>query len=186
MYLAFETALKAGVKVIQLREKDLPARELLDMAKWMRDLTREYRAHLVVNDRVDIAIAVEADGVHLGRQGIPVSAVRKITGEKLCVGVSTHSFTEAIDAEKDGADFITLGPVYKTPSKLRFGDPVGREVLREAKSRISIPVLAIGGIKQGNVKEVADTGADGIALISAILTSENIKETTEDFLRLLK
>jgi thiamine-phosphate pyrophosphorylase len=186
MYLEIETVLEAGVKVIQLREKDLPAMELLDMARWMRDLTTEYHAHLFINDRVDIALAVEADGVQLGRQSMPVSTVRKIAGDRLCIGVSTHSIDEALDAEKDGADFITLGPVYKTPSKLKFGNPIGRGVLKEAKSRVSIPVLAIGGIKQDKVKEVMNTGADGIALISAILTSENIKETTEEFLRLLK
>ena len=186
MYLEIETVLEAGVRVVQLREKDLPARELFDMARWMRDLTREYHAHLFINDRVDIALAVEADGVHLGRQSMPVDAVRKIAGDRLCIGVSTHTMAEALDAEKDGADFITLGPVYKTPSKLNFGNPIGIEVLREVKSRISIPVLAIGGMKQDKVKEVMDAGADGIALISAILTSENIKETTEEFLRLLK
>lgn len=186
MYLEIETVLEAGVRVVQLREKDLPVRELFDMARWMRDLTREYHAHLFINDRVDIALAVEADGVHLGRQSMPVYAVRKIAGNRLCLGVSTHTMDEALDAEKDGADFITLGPVYKTPSKLNFGNPIGIEVLREVKSRISIPVLAIGGMKQDKVKEVMDAGADGIALISAILTSENIKETTEEFLRLLK
>jgi thiamine-phosphate pyrophosphorylase len=186
LYLEIETVLEAGVKVLQLREKDLPARELLDMARWMRDLTREFNAQLFINDRVDIALAVEADGVHLGRQSMPVYAVRKIACDRLCIGVSTHTVDEALDAEKDGADFITLGPIYKTPSKLKFGNPIGIEILREVKSRISIPVLAIGGIKQDKVKEVMDAGADGIALISAILTSENIKETTEEFLRLLK
>ena len=156
------------------------------MARWMRDLTREYNAHLFINDRVDIALAVEADGVHLGRQSMPAYAVRQIAGDRLCIGVSTHSFDEALDAEKDGADFITLGPIYKTPSKLKFGNPIGIEILEEIKSRISIPVLAIGGIKQDKVKEIMNTGADGIALISAILTSENIKKTTEEFLRLLQ
>jgi thiamine-phosphate pyrophosphorylase len=186
MYLGIEPVLEAGGKVIQLREKDLPARELFDMARWMRDLTNEYHAQLFINDRVDIALAVEADGIHLGRQSMPAYAVRQIAGDRLCIGVSTHSIDEALDAEKDGADFVTLGPVYKTPSKLKFGDPIGIEVLKEVKSRISIPVLAIGGIKQDKVKEVMNAGADGIALISAILESENIKETTEEFLRLLK
>ncbi len=186
MYLAIETALKAGVKFIQLREKHLPTRKLLDMGYWMSELTKEYGAKLFINDRVDIALAVGADGVHLGQDSIPAHAVRKIAGDKLLVGVSTHGIDEAIEAEKDGADFITLGPVYQTPSKLKYGNPIGIDTLRRVKSKISIPVLAIGGIKLDKVKEVMEAGADGVALISAILTAENIKETSEEFLRLLK
>ena len=186
MYFAIETALKAGVKFIQLREKHLPTRKLLDMGYWMSELTKEYGAKLFINDRVDIALAVGADGVHLGQDSIPAHAVRKIAGDKLLVGVSTHGIDEAIEAEKDGADFITLGPIYHTPSKLKYGSPIGINILREVKSKVSIPVLAIGGIKLDKVKEVIEAGADGLALISAILTAENIKETTEEFLRLLK
>ncbi len=186
MQQEIEGVLQAGVRVIQLREKDLPVRDLFDMARCMRDLTRKYHAHLLINDRVDIALAVGADGVHLGRQSIPLDAVRKMAGDSLCIGVSTHGVDEALEAERDGADFITLGPVYRTPSKLQYGNPLGVEILKEVKPRISIPVLAIGGIKQDKVREVMNAGADGIALISAILASENINETTEEFLRLLK
>jgi thiamine-phosphate pyrophosphorylase len=186
MYMAIETALEAGVGVIQLREKDLSVRELFDMAVWMRELTGEYGARLFINDRVDVALSVGADGVHLGRDSIPAYAVRKISGDKLTVGVSAHNIEEAIGAEKDGADFITLGPVYETPSKLKYGKPIGIDILREVKSRVSIPVFAIGGIKLERVKEVMDAGADGIAMISAILGSNDIKESTEKFLRLLK
>jgi thiamine-phosphate pyrophosphorylase len=186
MYLAIETALKAGVKFIQLREKHLPTRQLLDMGYWVSELTKEYGAKLFINDRVDIALAIGADGVHLGQDSIPAHAVRKIAGDKLLVGVSTHGIDEAMEAEKDSADFITLGPIYQTPSKLKYGSPIGINILREVKSKVSIPVLAIGGIKLDKVKEVIKAGADGIALISAILTAENIKETTEEFLRLLK
>jgi thiamine-phosphate pyrophosphorylase len=102
------------------------------------------------------------------------------------IGVSTHSVGEALEAEKDGADFITLGPVYATPSKEKYGKPVGLETLREAKSRTTLPIFAIGGIKPGNVREVKEAGADGIALISAILTAQDITKTTEDFLRVMK
>jgi len=186
MYFAIESALEAGAGYIQLREKDLSVKELLEMAVWMRELTGEYDAKLFINDRVDIALSVGADGVHLGQNSIPPHAARKISGDKLMIGVSTHSINESIDAERDGADFITLGPVYETPSKLKYGNPVGTDSLRKVKSRISIPVLAIGGIKLNNVKEVKEAGADGIALISAILTAENIKETTKELLRLLK
>jgi thiamine-phosphate pyrophosphorylase len=186
MYMAIETALEAGVGVIQLREKDLSVRQLFDMAVWMRELTGEYGAKLFINDRVDVALSVGADGVHLGLNSIPAHAVRKISGDKLMVGASAHGVEEAITAEKDGADFITLGPIYETPSKLKYGKPIGVDTLGEVKSRVSVPVFAIGGIKLDRVKEVRDAGADGIAMISAILGSNDIKESTEEFLRLLK
>jgi len=186
MYLAIETVLDAGVDCIQLREKDLSGRELLNMAVWMRELTKEYQAKLFINDRVDIALAVDADGVHLGQHSIPARAVREISANRLLIGVSTHSIDEAVEAEENGADFITLGPIYETPSKLQYGNPIGPDIIRKVKSGVSIPVFAIGGIKLDKIEQVREAGADGIALISAILSSENIKKTTEEFLRLLK
>ena len=186
MYLEIETVIEAGVKAIQLREKDLSTRELLDMAHWIRDLTNEYGAKFLINDRVDIALAVKADGVHLGQNSMPAGAARKISGGRLLIGVSTHSIKEAVQAEKEGADFITLGPIYETPSKLKYGQPIGIDTFKEAKSRVSLPVFAIGGINTDRVTEVMKAGADGIALISAILSAEDKKKTTEEFLRLLK
>ena len=188
---AVEEALKGGVKAVQLREKDLGTRELLDVAYTMRAITDKYRAKLFINDRVDIALSVEADGVHLGQKSIPPHAVRKavrITPRisiTLYIGVSAHSIEEAEQAEKEGADFITLGPVYETPSKLKYGQPLGVDIIRKAKAEISIQVFAIGGIKQNRIKEVMDAGADGIALISGILGAKDIKEKTGEFLRLL-
>lgn len=186
LYLALETALQAGVKYLQLREKRLPARKILDMAYWMRELTGEYGAKLLINDRVDIALAVEADGVHLGQKSLPAHAARKITGDNFLIGVSTHGIDEALQAERDGADFITLGPIYNTPSKLKYGDPIGVDMLKKVKSRVSVPVLAIGGIKTNAVQEVVRGGADGVAVISGILAAEDIKGTTEEYLRLVK
>lgn len=184
LFTAVEEALKGGSKAVQLREKDLGTRDLLDMAYKMRELTKTYEAKLFINDRVDIALAVEADGVQLGKESIPAHAVRKSFQDKLIIGVSTHSLDEAIEAESGGADFITLGPVYHTPSKMKYGEPIGIEILRKV-AKISIPVFAIGGIKLDKVREVKEAGADGVALISAILIAESIKETTEVFLRLL-
>jgi thiamine-phosphate pyrophosphorylase len=111
--------------------------------------------------------------------------VRKTFQNKLIIAVSTHTLDEAHEAERGGADFITLGPVYHTPSKMKYGEPIGIETLRNIKAKISIPVFAIGGMKLDNVAEVKEAGADGVALISAILTAGHIKETTEEFLRLL-
>lgn len=182
---AVEEALKGRVKAVQLREKDLKIRELLDLAYRMRDLTKRYGAKLFINDRVDVAVAVGADGVHLGRVSIPPSAAKKISNN-LLVGVSTHSVDEAIEAEKEGADFITLGPVFYTPSKAGYGEPVGLETLKIVCSSVSLPVFAIGGIKPEVVKNVQGTGAKGVAVISAILGADNIKDAAEKFLRCLK
>ncbi|MDP2278902.1 MAG: thiamine phosphate synthase [Nitrospirota bacterium] len=182
---AVEEALKGGVKALQLREKDLGTRELLDMAYTMRELTGRYNAKLFINDRVDIALSVEADGVHLGQNSIPPHAVRKIAKDKFMIGISAHSIEEAMQAEKEDADFITLGPVYKTPSKLKYGQPLGVDIIRKAKAEISIPVFAIGGIKKDRINEVMDAGADGIALISGILGARNIRDKSEEFLGLL-
>lgn len=186
MYVALETALEAGINAIQLREKDLSVRELLDMAYWMRELTNEFNAKLFINDRVDVALAVEADGVHLTQNSMPAYAVRKISGEKFIIGQSTHSIEEALRAQNDGVDFITLGPVFETPSKIKYGKPIGLETLKSVKKVISIPVFAIGGINPENVKKVRNTGADGIALISAILAAEDKRQISEELLRLLK
>ena len=190
---AVEEALKGGAKALQVREKDLGTRELLDMAYRMRELADKYSAKLFINDRVDIALSVEADGVHLGQNSIPPHAVRKAVNasrithhaSRFLIGVSAHSIEEAKQAEEGGADFITLGPVYKTPSKLKYGQPLGVDIIRKAKAEISIPVFAIGGIKENKIKEVMDAGADGIALISGILGAKDIKEKTGEFLGLL-
>jgi len=186
LFTAVEDALRAGVRAVQLREKDLNIRELLNMAYRMKELTDRYGARLFINDRVDVAIAVEAHGVHLGQNSIPASAAKKVSKGRLIVGVSTHSITEALDAAKDGADFITFGPVYQTSSKLKYGEPVGIDALKTVCSKVSIPIIAIGGIKIDKIKEVMDCGVDGVAVISAILASDDIKLTTEGFLRCLQ
>jgi thiamine-phosphate pyrophosphorylase len=186
LYTAMEEALKGGIKAVQLREKDLSIRELLAMAYKMREITARYGAKLFINDRVDVALAVGADGVHLGTESMPVRAVRKILGGSMMIGASTHSPAEAAIAADEGANFVTLGPVYETPSKMRYGAPLGCGVIQEAAKRLSVPVFAIGGIKAERVHEVRETGAYGIALISAILTARDIQSSAEEFVRLLK
>ena len=168
-FAAIEGALKAGVKAIQLREKDLPTRVLLTTAYGMRKLTSEYCAKLFINDRTDIALCVGADGVQLGHESMPVYAVRKIAGDGFFIGVSTHSLKEAHVAEEEGADFITFGPLYQTPSKLKYGAPVGLEALNKVAGEIGIPVFGIGGIKRDTISAVMKSGPHGIAVISGIL-----------------
>lgn len=176
-------ALDGGVKAIQLREKDLPIRELLKLAEEMRRITKDTGAKLFINGRIDAAMAVEADGIHLGQTDLPVDVVRRIVGNRFMIGVSTHNLNEAKEAEAGGADFITFGPVYETPAKLKYGEPVGTEVLKRAKSGILIPVYAIGGINSGNIKQILRTGADGVALISAIIGAKEPKKAVEELLR---
>ncbi len=175
---AVRLALEGGVRAVQLREKDLPVRELLQLARELRALTKEFGAGLFINDRVDVAIAVNADGVHLGHESMPVKAVRKIVGKDLLIGVSTHSLAEAKEAEAGGADFITIGPIFETPSKAKLGVPVGVDILMKLKSEINIPFYALGGIKSGNVAQVLCAGATGVAMISAIMAVEDIKKAS--------
>lgn len=178
-----EEALKGGIRAIQLREKDLSVRELLVLAAELRELTSRYDARLFINDRVDVAMVVEADGVHLGAGGMPVDSVRRLTGGEMLIGVSTHSLGDAEAAERAGADFITFGPVYETPSKMKYGPPQGPEKLRKVAGNIRIPVFAIGGIKKEKIGEVRDAGARGIALISGIFASDGINKETEEYVR---
>ena len=183
---AVEESLKGGARAVQLREKDAVTRELLDAAYSLREITRRYKARLFINGRVDIAMAVGADGVHLGISDIPVHAARKAAGNDMLIGASAHSVAEAKRAEQEGADFVTFGPVYETPSKLQYGKPVGVQAIERVKDEVSIPVFAIGGVNRERVGEALKAGAYGVALISAILASENIKSSTEEFMRLLK
>ena len=183
---AVEESLKGGARAVQLREKDAGTRELLDAAYSLREITKRYKARLFINGRVDIAMAVGADGVHLGISDIPVHAARKAAGNDMLIGASAHSVAEAKRAEQEGADFVTFGPVYETPSKLQYGKPVGVQTIERVKEEVSIPVFAIGGINRERVGEALKAGAYGVALISAIMASENIKSSTEEFMRLLK
>lgn len=180
-------ALEAGVRAIQLREKDLPVRELLGLALRLRDLTKRWSARLFINDRVDVALVCRADGVHLGGQSMPPEAVRRIPGsEKLMIGVSAHSMEQAAAAQRGGADFITFGPVFETASKKAYGAPLGLQRLREAASALDIPVFAIGGIKTGDIKSVMEAGAYGAALISGILGADDIRREASLYVQALE
>ncbi len=173
LYTAVEAALQGGVKAVQLREKDLSPDELLPLAKQFRALTLSYGALLFINDNIDIALTVKADGVHLGGHSEATDAIRAKVGEKMLIGVSTHSKEEIELAAKQGADFVTFGPVYATPSKAKYGEPQGLKKLSEACRNSSIPVFALGGITPERATEVQQAGASGIALISAIIASSD-------------
>ncbi len=182
LFAAVRQALKGGVKAIQLREKNLDTRELLKLAYKMREVTAKYDARLFINDRFDIALAAGADGVHLTQNSIPTDAVRSIVKKKLLIGVSTHSLKEAREAERAGADFITLGPIYRTPSKLKYGKPLGLDNLEEISRKVRIPVFALGGINSHRVKAVKKAGAYGVAMISEVFGAEDIEKKTKEII----
>jgi thiamine-phosphate pyrophosphorylase len=180
-----EMALKGGVGAVQLREKDLSARELMEVGRELREVTRRYGARFLINDRVDIALALDCDGVHLGQRGISPRDARKLLGKRGLIGVSTHGIEEARRAEEEGADFITLGPIFHTPSKAQYGDPIGVEQIGCVKREISLPLFALGGIREERVREVMDGGADGIGMISAILAAKEPSEAAASLVRAL-
>ena len=167
------SALKEGVKTVQLREKGLSTHELYSLAYELRKITSEFKANFIVNDRVDIALAVEADGVHLGWQSLPFPVVRRLVGSERLIGVSTHNRQEALQAQEYGADYITFGPIFDTPSKAGLLKPTGIEEIRKLKKEINIPLVAVGGINEKNVESVLNGGADGIAVISSIMQADN-------------
>lgn len=169
-------ALKGGVKTVQLREKGLATHELYSLAGELRRITSDFKANFIINDRVDIALAVEADGVHLGWQSLPFGIVKKLLGFEKLIGISAHNRQEALQAQSCGADYITFGPIFHTPAKAGILDPRGPQEILKIRSEITIPVIALGGITGENVEAVLDAGADGIAVISNIMHADNPEE----------
>jgi thiamine-phosphate pyrophosphorylase len=178
-------AMQAGVDLIQLREKDLGSRQLLSIAKSAVEFSRESNTRIILNDRLDVALASGAHGVHLGGQSVPASVVRRRVGKDFVIGVSCHSLEEAVKAEADGADYILLGHVFDTPSKRQFGAPLGLNKLSEVANRIRIPVLALGGITVERVRPCLNAGAKGIAAIRLFQdcpsVADRIRELREQF-----
>ncbi|MDO8751685.1 MAG: thiamine phosphate synthase [Dehalococcoidia bacterium] len=174
-----EAALAGGVNVVQLREKDLAAGELLALAEAIRDVTSKAHALFLLNDRVDVALAVAADGVELGEEAMPVQAVRRIAGRRLLIGRSVHSLDGAREAEAQGADFLVVGTIFPTGSK-PGATTAGLELLARVHSAVRIPFLAIGGINAANVAHVMAQGAAGVAVISAILASKDPRQAARE------
>jgi thiamine-phosphate pyrophosphorylase len=181
-----EAALRGGARAFQLREKDLPPRDLYPLALEMRQLTQAYGARLLINDRVDVALAVNADGVHLTTTSLPASVARQLLGPDRLLGVSTHNLVEAQVAAEGGSDFLVFGPVFFTPSKAPYGQPVGLDALRAVRAVVTLPILAIGGLKKANLDQVLAAGADGIAVISAIISADDPMAAAQDLLATLR
>jgi thiamine-phosphate pyrophosphorylase len=180
-----DECLAAGLPAVQVREKDLGAGDLAFLCRRLVGPARDARAMLVVNDRVDVALAVGADAVQRAHTSLPVEDIRAVAGRRLRIGVSVHSLEDAVDAELKGADWVTYGPVYDTPSKRPYGAPQGLERLATVARGLRIPVIAIGGITPERVKEVRRAGAHGVAAISSILAAESPAGATRRFLEAL-
>ena len=177
-----EECLGAGLRAVQLREKDLAVRELLALAEELREATRRHRARLIVNDRADVALAAGADGVQRTHASLPVAAMRGVAPANFLIGASTHSLTESRQAAADGADFVVFGPVYDTPSKRAYGEPQGVSALASVAAAVSRPVIAVGGITPARVPEVLAAGAAGVAVIRAIYAAPRPADATKAFL----
>jgi thiamine-phosphate pyrophosphorylase len=171
----------AGLPAVQVREKDLGAAELLALCRELRAATRDAGARLIVNDRVDVALAAGADAVQRTHTSLPIPAIRAIADTRLRIGASVHSLEEARAAAELGADWLVFGPVYDTPSKRAYGPPQGVSALAAVAAAVRVPVIAIGGITPERVREVREARAAGVAVISAILADESPAAATRRF-----
>lgn len=180
-----EAALKGGVRIIQLREKEESGRAFYEKALALRKLTRQYNATFIVNDRVDIALLSEADGVHIGQSDLPLSAVRQLMGEDKIIGVSTHTVEEAVQAEQDGADYVGVGAMFATNTK-DDANAISQEMLHAITGAITLPIVAIGGINFDNLSQLDMDNIDGIAVVSAILGVEDIFGETKKWVQQLR
>lgn len=179
-----KNALKAGVEVVQYREKNATTIEMYREALKLKRICKDII--FIVNDRIDIALAVNADGVHIGQDDMPFCVARKLLGKKKMIGVTVHSIEEAKEAENLGADYIGVSPIFATGTKKDAGKPVGIELIKKIKKQVSIPIIAIGGIDLSNAPSVVQAGADGLCAISAVVTKPDVKKEIEKFQKLFR
>ena len=171
---AVEQAILGGCTMIQLREKELSSLEFYNQAVAVKQVTDKYHIPLIINDRIDIAMAVQATGVHIGQHDLPAAAVRKVIGENMLLGVSASSIAEAIQAQQDGADYLGVGAMFPTGTKTD-ADSVSMEELQKIRTAVSLPIVVIGGINKGNAGRFKPMGIDGMAVVSAIIAQSDIK-----------
>jgi len=170
-----QRVLTVGSPAIQLRERDLSARELLALGREVQAMVAQRGAQLIINDRIDVALALDGVGVHLRGNSLPVAVARRLVGDQCLLGVSAHSVDEAVQAEADGADYVVLGPLYETPSKQAFGPPLGLCRLEETCRLVRIPIIGIGGVTAARARDVRRAGASGVAVITAVLGAEDVE-----------
>ena len=177
-----EEAILGGVTLVQVREKSISTREFYNVALEVKEVTKHYKVPIIINDRIDIAQAIDAEGVHLGQSDMPIKFARKILGEEKIIGISAGNVKEAVEAERDGADYLGIGTVFYTGTKKDIKTPIGIEGLKEVCNSVKIPSVAIGGIDETNFKEVLSTGINGISVISAILGKDDIRQASKNLI----
>ncbi len=174
-----ELAIKGGCTVIQLREKNCSSKEFYDLAVSVKKITDKYNVPLIINDRVDIAMAVDAAGVHIGQSDLPADVVRRIIGADKIIGVSTAKLAEALKAVKDGADYLGVGAMYSTDTKTD-ARPVTMEELKKIRTNVDIPIVVIGGINMNTLGNFKNIGIDGLAVVSAIVAQPDVEKAAKD------
>jgi len=177
-----KSAVKAGVKIVQYREKNKSPKDMVKEAMEIKRIC-EGKSIFLINDRIDIAMAIDADGVHLGQDDIPCIYARKLLGSNKVIGITVHNVEEAIRAERDGADYVGVSPIFTTRTKKDAREPLGIKVLKEIKRSIGIPVVAVGGIDLTNLISVLEAGADGISAVSAVITKDDVEEESRKFIK---
>jgi len=180
-----QNAITARVSFIQYRNKNASIKQMCFEASQIKDLCSE-KTKLIINDRADVALAVDADGVHLGQDDVTYEIARSLLGNEKIIGVTVHTLEEAISAEKKGADYLGISPIFGTTTKKDAGNATGVELIKEIKNECSLPLIAIGGITLENAKSVVDAGADGLCAISAVVAKENVKKEILKFQELFK
>ncbi|MFH1778729.1 MAG: thiamine phosphate synthase [Candidatus Omnitrophota bacterium] len=178
-------AIAGGADVIQLRDKNATAKELIKVGRPIRQLTRKAKVLFIINDRLKIAKAVDADGVHLGQDDSPIKVARSILGRNKIIGLSTHSLSQAKEAQKNGADYIGVGPIFATPTKPEY-KAVGLDLIKKVKRVIKIPFVAIGGIDTSNIDEILSAGANRVAVVRAVCGAKNIRRAASFLKRKLQ
>ena len=177
-----QRVLTAAAPAIQLRERDLSARELVTLAREVQAVMASRRSPLLINDRIDVALALEGVGINLRSDSLPVSVARQLLGARRLLGISVHAVEEAVQAELQGADYVILGPIYETPSKQMFGPPLGIHTLEKACRLVRIPIIGIGGVTVARAREMRRAGAFGVAVITAILGAADVESAARELL----
>lgn len=171
-----QAAVQGGVTCVQLREKSCSTREFIEEARAIKDFLSASAIPLIINDRVDVALAVQADGVHLGQTDMPLAAARSLVGGDMIIGISAECLQDAVEAQKMGADYLGVSPIYDTPTKTDTAPSLGLEGLRRIRAAVKLPLVGIGGLNAANAAEVLACGAEGIAVVSAIVSADNCEE----------
>jgi thiamine-phosphate pyrophosphorylase len=180
-----ENALKAGCKIIQYREKNKNTKDMIEEGKLIREIC-DGKAIFLIDDRVDVALAVDADGVHIGQDDIPFDIAKNLLGKDKIIGLTVHNLEEALEAERLGVDYVGLAPIFKTGTKEDARDPIGPEMIEKVKEKVNLPIVAVGGINRKNIKDVIEAGADSVVSIYAVLNADDLFDEVSVFIRIIK